>query len=111
MREHIAQRADATGCRAECLAVGRCATLAAQHGMHGISLGLLPGWDSTKSSENDINRLGFFLGAGAQSPTDAGPEAVHKSDIATAEHLGARVARQAAIFRAGRTALAAPSAA
>jgi multimeric flavodoxin WrbA len=87
--------------------LGYFATLAAQHGMHWISLGLLPGWDSTRGSEDDINRLGFFLGAGAQSPTDAGPEAVHRSDIATAEHLGARVARQAAIFRAGRTALAA----
>ena len=85
--------------------LGYFATMAAQHGMHWISLGLLPGWDSTRGSENDINRLGFFLGAGAQSPTDAGPEAVHKSDIATAEHLGARVARQAAIFRAGRTAV------
>ncbi|MFD7477713.1 flavodoxin family protein [Streptomyces sp. NPDC059837] len=83
------------------------ATMAAQHGMHWISLGLMPGWDSTTGSENDINRLGFFMGAGAQSPTDAGPEAVHKSDIATAEYLGLRVARQAAIFRAGRTALAA----
>ncbi|MFF7378340.1 flavodoxin family protein [Streptomyces massasporeus] len=87
--------------------LGYFATLAAQHGMHWISLGLLPGWDSTRGSEDDMNRLGFFLGAGAQSPTDAGPEAVHRSDIATAEHLGARVARQAAIFRAGRTALAA----
>ncbi|MFJ4246225.1 flavodoxin family protein [Streptomyces iakyrus] len=86
--------------------LGYFATLAAQHGMHWISLGLLPGWDSTRGSEDDINRLGFFLGAGAQSPTDAGPEAVHRSDIATAEHLGERVARQAAIFRAGRTALA-----
>ncbi|MER6959866.1 flavodoxin family protein [Streptomyces sp. NPDC000618] len=87
--------------------LGYFATLAAQHGMHWISLGLMPGWDSTTGSEDDINRLGFFLGAGAQSPTDAGPEAVHRSDIATAEHLGARVARQASIFRAGRTALAA----
>lgn len=87
--------------------LGYFATLAAQHGMHWISLGLLPGWDSTKGSEDDINRLGFFLGAGAQSPTDAGPEAVHTSDIATAEHLGARVARQAAVFRAGLAALAA----
>ncbi|MEV0642474.1 flavodoxin family protein [Streptomyces sp. NPDC050619] len=87
--------------------LGYFATLAAQHGMHWISLGLLPGWDSTTGSEDDINRLGFFMGVGAQSPTDAGPEAVHKSDIATAEHLGARVARQAAVFRAGRAALAA----
>jgi NAD(P)H dehydrogenase (quinone) len=87
--------------------LGYFTTMAAQHGMHWISLGLQPGWDSTTGSEDDINRLGFFMGAGAQSPTDAGPEAVHKSDIATAEHLGARVARQAAVFRAGRAALAA----
>lgn len=86
--------------------LGYFATLAAQHGMHWISLGLMPGWDSTTGSEDDINRLGFFMGAGAQSPTDAGPEAVHTSDVATAEHLGSRVAHQAAIFRAGRAALA-----
>ncbi|MET8168496.1 flavodoxin family protein [Streptomyces sp. NPDC005329] len=83
------------------------ATMASQHGMHWVSLGLQPGWASSTGSEDDINRLGYFLGAGAQSPTDAGPEAVHKSDIATAEHLGARVARQAAVFVAGRAALAA----
>ncbi|MET9457631.1 flavodoxin family protein [Streptomyces canus] len=76
--------------------LGYFATLAAQHGMHWISLGLMPGWDSTTGSENDINRVGSVTGAGAQSPTDA-----------TAEHLGARVARQAAVFRAGRAALAA----
>ncbi|MEU5194073.1 flavodoxin family protein [Streptomyces scabiei] len=87
--------------------LGYFTTMAAQHGMHWISLGLQPGWDSTTGSEDDINRLGFFMGVGTQSPTDAGPEAVHTSDIATAEHLGARVARQAAVFRAGRAALAA----
>jgi multimeric flavodoxin WrbA len=49
--------------------LGYFVTLAAQHGMHWISVGLLPGWGSTT------------------------------------EHLGARVARQAAIFRAGRPTL------
>lgn len=83
------------------------ATMASQHGMHWVSLGLQPGWNTTTASENDPNRLGYFLGAGAQTPIDAGPEAVHKSDILTAEHLGARVARQATVFRAGRTAVAA----
>ncbi|MEU6419185.1 flavodoxin family protein [Streptomyces spiralis] len=82
-------------------------TMAAQHGMHWISLGIQPGWASTDGSEDDINRLGYFVGAGAQTPVDAGPDAVHKSDIATAESLGARVAQQAAFFRAGRAALAA----
>lgn len=85
--------------------LGYFTTLAAQHGMHWISLGLLPGWGSTTGSEDDLNRLGFFAGSAAQSPTDAGPEAVHPSDIATAEHLGARVARQATIVVAGRAAL------
>lgn len=54
------------------------ATLAAQHGMHWISLGLIPGWGSTKGSEDDVNRLGFFVGAGTQSPnrgrTRSGPQ-------------------------------------
>jgi multimeric flavodoxin WrbA len=87
--------------------LGHFVTLAGQHGMHWVALGLLPGWGSTTGSEDDINRLGYFLGAGAQSPTDAGPDAVHKSDITTAELLGARVARVATIYQAGRTAVAA----
>jgi NAD(P)H dehydrogenase (quinone) len=73
--------------------------LAAQHGMHWISLGLLPGWNTTTGSENDLNRLGFYLGAGAQTWNDQGPEGVHASDLATARHLGARVATQARIYR------------
>ncbi|MFD9129633.1 flavodoxin family protein [Kitasatospora sp. NPDC059571] len=81
--------------------------LAAQHGMQWISLGLHPGWNSSTASENDLNRLGLFLGAGAQTHTDQGPEGVHKADVATAEHLGERVAQQAAITLAGRAALAA----
>ncbi|WP_405011880.1 flavodoxin family protein [Kitasatospora sp. NBC_01539] len=81
--------------------------LAAQHGMQWISLGLHPGWNSSTASENDLNRLGLFLGAGAQTHTDQGPEGVHPADVLTAEHLGERVARQAAITLAGRAALAA----
>lgn len=81
-------------------------TLAAQHGMSWVNLGLKPGWNSTTASEDDLNRLGFFNGAAASSPADAGPEAVHKADIATAEHLGERVARHTAIVLAGRAALA-----
>ncbi|GAA1985060.1 flavodoxin family protein [Kitasatospora viridis] len=80
--------------------------LAAQQGMHWINLGLLPGWNSTTSSDDELNRLGFSLGAAAQSPVDAGAEAVHKFDVATAEHLGRRVAEQAAVFVAGKAALA-----
>lgn len=71
------------------------ALLAAQHGMHWVSLGLLPGWNTTTSSEHDDNRLGFYLGAGAQTWNDQGPDAVHLADTATARHLGTRVATQA----------------
>jgi multimeric flavodoxin WrbA len=77
---------------------------AAQHGMTWVNLGLLPGWNASNASENDLNRLGFFLGAGAQSNTDQGVEGVHKADLATAEHLGRRVTEQARIFAAGKAA-------
>lgn len=77
--------------------------LAAQHGMHWISLGLLPGWNTTIASEHDDNRLGFYLGAGAQTWNDQGPEAVHNADLSTARHLGNRVATAAHIYAAGRT--------
>ncbi|MFF9770923.1 flavodoxin family protein [Streptomyces sp. NPDC053086] len=79
-------------------------TLAAQHGMHWVNLGLLPGWNSTTASENDLNRLGFFAGAAAQTNTDQGPEGVHKADLATAEHLGHRVTETAKVFARGRVA-------
>ncbi|MER5935351.1 flavodoxin family protein [Streptomyces sp. NPDC002054] len=82
-------------------------TLAAQHGMHWVNLGLKPGWNSSTASENDLNRLGFFSGVGAQTNSDQGVEAVHKADLATAEHLGRRVAETARIFTAGRATIAA----
>ncbi|MFJ4694506.1 flavodoxin family protein [Streptomyces sp. NPDC088766] len=81
--------------------------LAAQLGMHWVNLGLLPGWNSSTASEDDLNRLGVFLGAAAQTNVDEGPEAVHKADIATAEHLGRRVTRTAKTLTTGRAALAA----
>ncbi|MGW7433036.1 flavodoxin family protein [Streptomyces sp. NPDC054861] len=79
-------------------------TLAAQHGMTWVNLGLKPGWNTSDASENDLNRLGFFSGAGAQTPNDLGPEGVHKADLATAEHLGRRVATVARTLTAGRAA-------
>ncbi|MEU7582948.1 flavodoxin family protein [Streptomyces sp. NPDC041068] len=82
-------------------------TLAAQHAMHWVNLGLTPGWNSTTGSENDLNRLGFFSGAAAQTNSDEGPEGVHKADIATAEHLGRRVTETTRVFLAGRAAVAA----
>ena len=53
------------------------AVFAAQHHMHWVNLGLGAGWNSSAGSENDLNRLSFFLGAGAQTDVDAGPDQVH----------------------------------
>ncbi|MER7572837.1 flavodoxin family protein [Streptomyces sp. NPDC126514] len=81
--------------------------LAAQHGMHWINLGLHPGWNSSDGSEQDLNRLGVFAGAAAQTNVDEGPDGVHKADAATAEHLGRRVAEAARAFARGRAVAAA----
>lgn len=77
---------------------------AAQHHMHWVSLGLGPGWNSSAGSEHDLNRLGFWLGAGAQTNVDAGPEDVHPADVLTCRHLGQRVATVSAQLIAGRAA-------
>jgi multimeric flavodoxin WrbA len=80
------------------------AVLAAQHHMHWVNLGLGPGWHSTTGSEHDLNRLGFFLGAGAQSDVDVAADQVHDSDLRTCRHLGSRVATVTAQLLAGRVA-------
>ncbi len=72
--------------------------------MHWINLDLPPANNSTKGSDQDLNRLGFWLGAGAQSNVDQGPDAAPpESDLATARHLGQRVAKAALQFARGRT--------
>ena len=64
-----------------------------QHGMIWVGLDLLPGNNNSKGSVQDLNRLGSFLGAMAQSNVDVGPdEAPIDSDRKTAEYLGRRVA-------------------
>ena len=79
------------------------ALFAAQHGMHWINLGLPPANHSSTGSEDELNRLGFWLGAGAQSNTDQGPDvAPRKADLATAHHLGRRVAEATLQFVRGR---------
>ncbi|MEJ0062426.1 MAG: flavodoxin family protein [Alphaproteobacteria bacterium] len=73
------------------------AIFAAQHGMIWVNLGLLPGNNASTASPNDLNRLGSFLGAMAQSNNDQGPDlAPPEADRKTAEHLGRRVAEIAA---------------
>lgn len=69
---------------------------AMQHGMIWTGLGLLPGNNSSKGSTDDLNRLGSFAGAMAQSNNDEGPDtAPPTSDRMTAAALGERVAKLA----------------
>lgn len=83
--------------------------LAAQHGMHWVTLGLPPGWLYTSGgSAEDLNRLGGFLGAMAHSPSDLGPDvAPPQADLRTSEHLGRRVAQTALELASGRRSMAA----
>ena len=78
-------------------------TLAAQHGMIWVSLGLPPGNNSSKGSVEDLNRLGGSLGALAQSNVDQGGEdAPIASDRATAQAYGRRVADVAIAIKRGK---------
>jgi len=77
--------------------------LAAQLGMHWVNLGVPAGNNQSTGSEDDLNRLGFWLGAAAQSNADQGPDLVPPaSDLQTAEQLGERVAKVAQQMARGR---------
>jgi NAD(P)H dehydrogenase (quinone) len=79
------------------------AILAAQHAMHWVNLGLYPGWATSTGSIDDLNRLGSFLGAMAQSNGDVSSDvAPPRSDLLTTEHLGRRVATVAQQWVRGR---------
>jgi NAD(P)H dehydrogenase (quinone) len=70
------------------------AVFAAQHGMIWVGLDLYPGWAESTASIEDLNRLGSWLGAMAQSDADLSAEkAPPETDLRTAAALGARVAR------------------
>jgi NAD(P)H dehydrogenase (quinone) len=66
---------------------------AGQHSMLWVSAGMLPGNNSSQGSVEDLNRLGGFIGAMAQSnfdePADTAPPV---TDLRTAAKFGARVA-------------------
>ena len=81
------------------------AGFAAQHGMIWISLGQLPGWESSTGSPADLNRLASFLGLMAQSNSDQGPgQAPPESDRRTGELFGTRIAIIAHRWAAAATA-------
>src|SRR5215475_6687764 len=70
-------------------------TLALQHGMVWVGLGLPPGFNHSKGSIEDLNRLGGSVGAMAQANGDQGVEGIAASDFRTMEALGRRVAEAA----------------
>jgi NAD(P)H dehydrogenase (quinone) len=66
-------------------------TLAMQHGMVWVSQGLMP--SNTKAARrDDVNYLVSYSGAIAQSPSDAGADAMSAGDLETARLIGKRVA-------------------
>jgi NAD(P)H dehydrogenase (quinone) len=72
------------------------ALVAAQHGMIWVGVDLKPGNSSSTGSVDDLNRLGSWIGAMAQSNVDQGPDvAPVDSDRRTVAHLGKRVAEVA----------------
>ncbi|MEH0874830.1 flavodoxin family protein [Pectobacterium cacticida] len=66
-------------------------TLASQHGGIWVSLGFAPS-NTLAATRNDVNNLGGSVGLLAQSPSDAGAEAIPSGDLDTAKQYGARVA-------------------
>lgn len=83
-------------------ALNSLAVFAAQHGMVWVSTGLLPGTASGKTGPEDINRLGSFLGAMAQSENaPASRSNPPAGDHLTVRHLGHRVAQAARRWKAG----------
>lgn len=76
-------------------------TLAMQHGMIWLGTGMLPA-NSKAAQRNDLNWLGSFAGAMAQSPADASPEeGPLPGDLETARRFGARIAEATARWQRG----------
>ncbi|WP_296446258.1 flavodoxin family protein [Rhodoferax sp. UBA5149] len=74
-------------------------TLAMQHSGIWVGTGLMPS-NSKAAVRNDINYVGSYSGAMAQSPSDASPAEMAQGDLDTAKLLGQRVADVTAKFRA-----------
>lgn len=75
-------------------------TLAQQHGMIWVGLGLAPGYNHSKGSPEDLNRTGASLGLMAQAHADQGNDGIGRSEFKTAQALGKRVAEAALRWKA-----------
>lgn len=82
--------------------INQFAILAAQHGMIWAGTGMMPGYNSSTSSPDAINRVGSFLGLMTQANADQGAEvAPPKADRDTAEQFGQRIAEIAGRWKKG----------
>ena len=69
--------------------------LAMQHGGIWVGNGMMPA-NAKASSRNDVNWIGSFSGAMAQSPSDASAAEMAPGDLETGRQFGLRVAEIAA---------------
>lgn len=70
-------------------------TLAMQHSGVWVGTGIMPS-NSKAAKRDDLNYVGSFSGAMAQSPSDASVDEMLPGDLATAKQFGERVATTAA---------------
>lgn len=83
------------------------ALFAAQHGMIWVGMAHYGGCNTSTGSSEDVNRLGSWLGAMAQSNMDQGADVVPPgSDLRTAAELGKRIAEVTHLHIRGRAAMA-----
>ena len=73
-------------------------TLAMQHSGIWVGTGLTPS-NAKAAQRNDINYVGSFSGAMAQSPSDSSPDEMLSGDLETARLFGKRVAETAGRLR------------
>jgi multimeric flavodoxin WrbA len=66
-------------------------TLAMQHSGIWVGTGLMPS-NAKAAKRDDVNWLGSFSGAMAQSPSDASPDEIPAGDLETARLFGQRIA-------------------
>ncbi len=72
-------------------------TLSQQHSMVWVGTGMMP--SNTKAAvRDDLNYLGSYAGAMAQSPSDSSPSEMLPGDLETARQFGVRVAEVASKF-------------
>ncbi len=74
-------------------------TLAMQHSGVWVGTGMMPS-NAKAAQRNDVNYVGSFSGAMAQSPSDSSPDEMPQGDLETAKLFGQRVAAVAARVRA-----------